>query len=844
MTDLRERTADLLADHPDAEEALRRLVERDAAGPWSFEDVAVDSGTFGEIVAAGVVEETDEGYELVDRAAVRAVLDGEDALQTTSGSDLQTRLQRLVPTVSGEQIAVVLGALVFVALVRVGPLFGSVFRDGAVVLPGNDPYYYRYWVTTLIERGGSPLDPAVLASLPGDVPTRDTLTTVGLWLVAAPFGAGAAPAVVAWYPPIAGVVSAALVYATVVRLTGDRRAGVGAIGLLAVVPAHAFRTAIGFGDHHALDYVWVAAMAYLTVRLATGEDGGTSLRRWGLGGALGLCVAGQSLSWRGAPLDLAPLAAVVLVLVTLDVAADRDPLRERAPTVVGLGLAGGLTAGVHATLGWMSVYVAAAPGLLAAGTVVVVAVGALAHRLELPAVWVLSGEVAVGIGSVAVAWVTLPFVRAGGEAFLRYMQLTTGGTIAETKSLVASANGSVIGPILFLGVALVLALPILVVETARVVRAADRRTVGPVVFGWYFLLLSLVQVRFAGQLGLFVALFGGIGFLRLAQWIGIAGSADDAERTTRPAADGGVRPIRRPDRRTLGSLVVLVLLVCSVGAVQSSVKMAQIDTSDAAFETARTIADDAERRGLTYPENYVWVTWGDSRMFNTFVNGRASSVEFAHANDEFLRSPRPRDWYPRMDERVGYVVVEAAGTVDPSDRSTYARLYGRHGSRSADVEGLGRFRLLDVSKGDRFKTFVYVPGAVVTGTANQTGRITVETDTTVDGQSFVYRRTAEVGEDGRFEVRVAYPGEYRVGDRTVTVTPADVEEGREVLVDETEVNSLEPSRQRRPSVETVTRPSTHDSVRDDIARTFTRGTGTWRTVESGSRTDDRLEGGR
>jgi dolichyl-diphosphooligosaccharide--protein glycosyltransferase len=310
------------------------------------------------------------------------------------------------------------------------------------------------------------------------------------------------------------------------------------------------------------------------------------------------------------------------------------------------------------------------------------------------------------------------------------------------------------------------------------------------------------------------------------------------------ATDDDVRSVRRPDGRTLGSLVVLFLLVCSAGAVQSSVKMAQIDTSDAAFETARAIADDAENRDLTYPENYVWVTWGDSRMFNTFVNGRASSVEFAHTNDEFLRSPRPRDWYPRMDGRVGYVVVEAAGAVDSSDQSTYARLYGRHGSRSADVDGLGRFRLVDVSEGDQFKTFAYVPGAVVTGTVNQTGQVTVATNTTVDGRSFAYRRTAEVGEERRFEARVAYPGEYRVGERTVTVTSADVEAGRRVWMNETEVNTLVPGRQRRPLLASVRSWSTHSCTADRTIGTYTRGIDTHRTVEDSPRTGRRLEGDR
>jgi hypothetical protein len=51
-------------------------------------------------------------------------------------------------------------------------------------------------------------------------------------------------------------------------------------------------------------------------------------------------------------------------------------------------------------------------------------------------------------------------------------------------------------------------------------------------------------------------------------------------------------------------------------------------------------------------------------------------------------------------------------------------------------------------------------------------------------ESFTYRRNGTANASGTVEIRVAYPGEYDINGKTVTVTEQDVYRGRQVHVDE------------------------------------------------------------
>lgn len=100
------------------------------------------------------------------------------------------------------------------------------------------------------------------------------------------------------------------------------------------------------------------------------------------------------------------------------------------------------------------------------------------------------------------------------------------------------------------------------------------------------------------------------------------------------------------------------------------------------------------------------------------------------------------------------------------------------------AQGLGddpasHFQLLYA--GEEFNVFAIVEGAQlqITGEANST--VTVSTDVDVPGASETFERTVTLT-DGPTTVVVPYPGEYTVGDETVSVSQLDVEHGETVYV--------------------------------------------------------------
>lgn len=112
-------------------------------------------------------------------------------------------------------------------------------------------------------------------SLPAGVATGEPLLVTTLWLGSLLFSGSevAADHVVAWYPVLLALLTGVLVYGITVRASRDPRIGLAAVALLAVTPAHAFRTSVGFADHHAFDVFWLSLTAYALLVVLTGSDG-------------------------------------------------------------------------------------------------------------------------------------------------------------------------------------------------------------------------------------------------------------------------------------------------------------------------------------------------------------------------------------------------------------------------------------------------------------------------------------------------------------------------------------------------------------------------------------------
>jgi len=783
MTDVRAATESLLQDKPALEDSLEALLAVDAdRETWTFEDVPVDSGTFGELVSRGIVEKTDDEYRLRDPTAVETALDPNATVDDETGSE--SSLAALgdwtfsLPDVDRVAALGLAGALALVILFRLLP-YPSVFQHGDVVLSGNDPYAYRYLVHQLLAESGGALDLATLSELPGGIAHGEPLLVATLWWVSAVFG-GAVDQVLAWYPVVSAVVTALLVYVLVVRVMADRRAAIAAVALLAIMPGHAFRTGLGFADHHAFDYPWLALTALAVVSLA-GRDL-RNRRTWAWALALGVGVSGQTLAWDAGPLLLVPFAAYVALVVPSWVRVGRSPFREGAGLIAGLALGAAIVAGAHHEFGWHSTEVAAVPGLLLAGTIGVFALGALTRQFDIgvrPLLVVEASSLIAGILAVRTLLPSLSEQLSGGVDFL----LTTEG-IAETTSIVSGRVGSLVGPVFLFGFALFLAVPYLAWASWRCAHRHEPGLLAVSMYAWVFLALGIVQARFAGQLAIFVAVFGGLGFVHLAAWVDLTPYPElfaegererPGESDRRDAADTGESDgLDWPERREALYTAGLGLGVGSLGIAMTPIKHSQVTIDDSMYDAAAFMREYADEQGWAYPDNYVLSRWGRSRVYNWFVNGESRSYGYAQSNYEnFVTSTDGTEWYERLRDRVGFIVTGRGLPIDAGGRTIYERLWSENLGIETD-----HYRAVWAADDDSRRAYTLVPGALIAGQTESIDEVTIQTELSLNGTTRPCETTATTTSNGWYATRVPSPGTYTAGTDTITVTESDVTNGR------------------------------------------------------------------
>jgi len=774
------RVEELLEDRPDLESPLADVLSvDDTLDTWTFDDVPVDSGVFGELVSRGVVEKVGDEYRLADPGSVRSGLEGErtgasPAVEDASSAvEDSTRVENVtdvkLPTVTPEVrvVAVVAAVLAVVVLAR-SFHFESVFRGGDVVFLGNDPFDFAMTVQQYVASDAF----GNLSEVPNEVNTPLLIATLSL-LAGILGDAGTAEVVAALYPVVATVITAALLYAFAVRVTADRRVGAASVVMLAVTPGHALRTALGFADHHAFDYLWLGLTALSLVVLLmapTGRrrpDRETALAVIGLGVGVGF----QVLAWDKGPLLVVPIGLVVAFRILLDVRDGRSPLWRNLPVVAGLVVGSAVALAAHLSVGWQSLLVASTPLVLCLGVGLFVAAGETAHRLDLSArtLFVLQGVVSLGF-AVAVS-VLLP------DLWQRLMEgselLTTAGefAVAEARPLL---SGDSLGFLLLFGFLLFIGLPVLALATWWSVRG-DVTWLVACTYAWYFFLLSLFQVRFVGELAPFLAVFSGLGFVYLASRVDLA---------RRPAPVAGSDASftdwvpDSPDVSTVAALLVLFVLVGGLATLQTGIKIQQTAVDDESYEAAAWMAEYADERGWeTREQSYVLSQWGKNRMYNYLVNGDASSYTYARINySPFLGATTAAN--ATLSDRVRFIVTTDR-EADP--RRVQTRLHRHYGSRNDDVPGLGRFRAVFETESGSPKVFLHVPGAELTGTTSPNATATLSTDVDIHGGSFTYERLVRADASGNFSIRVAYPGTYELtsdGQRwTVSVNETAVMDG-------------------------------------------------------------------
>ncbi|TKX61467.1 hypothetical protein [Halorubrum sp. GN12_10-3_MGM] len=791
---------EFLADHPEAKDAFAALVERDARDePWTFADIDLDSGRFGELVARDLAHEVDTGYRLENPNAIRAAIESgpadaadttdaatdsstategsdDDGSETAAGDIVMSRVSS-VADVDVLTFLGLLGGLLVVASARLVAA-PAVFQQGFVVSPSNDTYFFRYWQEQLAARADGIFDLGLFADMGGAAGTRPLAHAVNWWLTVLLGGVDAAPVVAAWLPVVASVCLGYFVYRTARLLTSDVRVALAAVLFYGLAPVNVVYTSVGFLDHQAHQYLWlgllVATLTALGVdlsrrdaqsetepdRQAIARAHAHNTTMWPIALALAVAVAASAHAYGGSPLTFVPVAAVVGLRVALDVRRDLSPTYANAPLLAGLALGAAGALAAHLALGWHESIAAVTPVLVAGGAFVVVGLGELWRRVSLPPLALVAAEAVVAVGGL-VAYARL---RPGDIERLRTRadDLFFREGISETVSLFSPDFAVVFGPLLQLGLGFYFAIAVLAVATWVVARRYKPDWLVLVCFAWYYTLLATIQVRFAGQLAIMIAPFAGIGLVYLLSAIDIArpvaalgrGNGTDSSSTRGQSSRG--RPSRagansKPDggtaitslalpegTRLRGYLAATVALVLLFNLLLVPSLVGQTTYDRAQFDATLTVDSHAEDADREYPQNFVLSQWGDNRMYNYFVNGEARSYGYARSNyDQFLTAAHPDEWYNRFQDRVGYVVVTERENAPPTE-STYTALYDGLGAGVNDTTATGHYQLLTSTEGIR--TFAVVPGATISvpepsSVGVENGTVTATTTVTVPNSS-------------------------------------------------------------------------------------------------------------
>jgi len=698
-----------------------------------------------------------------------------------------------VPGAGSARAASVGVALAVAALVvwTRGYLYPAVFREGSVVLTANDPYAYRYYVETVLSASSGPLDLGTMTALP----TGEPLFLATLWFAASLAGGGEAAtgAVLAWYPVVAALLTVGIVYVLGARVLGDRRVGLAAAVCLALVPAFAFRTSVGFADHHAFDYVWATAtLTALAWVVGVDDDPFGPVARRGAA-LLGVCLAGLTLAWEGSPLLLLAVAGYLAVAVPLDVSDGRSPMRANAPVLLGTGVAAGLTMGAHLALGWHTVAVAVVPSLLLVGGVGLAGVGEFVRRGSLSVRALAGAELGGPVVGLTVMYAALPETVGellGGVAFLLFRS-----NIAEKAPTFTPGNAFGLE---FFGAVLVLGLPVFG-WAARRALLGDRRWLAVTVYAGWVGLLTALQIRFAGHFAPVLAVFAGIAVVWLFARDGLTAVPAPVRRpvgaagSNAAASDGGAPSGSwfERDALTVRSAVTVVVVVALVVGTSGVFLPGEVEAGiveDDTYRTATWMGEYADARDWTYPEDYVFSRWGANRVYNYFTNGESGTyVRARETYTEFVYddATASAEWYERLRGDTGFVVVEQ---LERRPGTIQKHLYVTSGSRweRQGYEAVSHYRAVYASPSATTKVFTLVPGATVTGSAPANATVDARTTVEIPGDSFEYRQRATAGPDGTYRLVVPYPGAYEVTvgneSRSVRVPESAVGNGTRVAV--------------------------------------------------------------
>ncbi|MFC7071589.1 hypothetical protein ACFQJ7_16900 [Halovenus rubra] len=793
MTDKRveEATRLFIAEYPETEEALETLLaHQDKNGSWTFGDISLDSGQFGELVSQTFVEKTGDGdYRFVDTDSIESGLSSGASHSATQTTDTAT-FDLSLPTVNRPVLVAVAGALTLMATVRL-LYYSAVFRDGYVVSPANDPYLYRYFQAQFLEQSGGLADVGMLTTVGEQTIKRPLTHTLNWWFAELLGGsAGAASLVAALQPVLFSLISAVVLYMLAVRLTADSRIAIASLIFLALTPVHTVYTSLGFLEHRSYQYLWLLLLVFALVWLAVdfrrrlqGEAANSgnhasdartaaldhirSSRTWGVVALLAFGVAASVHAWGGSPITFVPVGIYFALRAITDFQRGVPPTLANIPGLAGVGGGSVLAMFAHSLFGWQGLLAVVTPTLVTAGSIALLLLASAWQYLQLSPKILAALECAVAVaGFAGVAQLRPDLLTSIQE---RTGDLLGRGGIAETTSLFSPDQSIILGPLAQIGFGFYLGLVALLLVSWIASRRYSPGWLAVVCFGWSYLILAGFQVRFAAQLSIFLSLFAGIALVYLL------GALELAQRPTIFDKESGVNRLSLsfPNRQRTIYIVVVVLFVLLLNLLFVPSLLGQVQHSSETLEAATAIETHSD--SIQYDRSdYVLSQWDNNRMYNYFVSGNSSAYNYAqNFYDRLITRHNPDEQYRTIHEgRVGYVVLTDTET---RKNTTHHTLFEELG---AGTNSPAHYQLIHASSDIR--VFALVEGAVINVTTDSGTTVTAKTNVSTAGRSFAYSRTVTATDNGIAKIRVAYPGEYKIGNTTITVTEQDIYKGLSV----------------------------------------------------------------
>lgn len=792
MADLREDIQRLLDSGPDKEEALKEILAIDQAkSTWTFQDISVGPGTFGEIVDSSIVEKADGEYRVSDPETLRAVLQGEDdagqhSLKDSIDHISVTHLTAGIRNRSSTLLAVA-ATLVFLFLMRI-LMYPRVMRENHVLSPEQDPYYYRLEMREALARTTEWYSPSAILEV-GAGGSRP-ITYVSNWWLAAVLGGDQAAAdfVTAWLPVVASIFVGVTIYYTAKTLTDDVRVGLASVFLFALVPIQAVYTGIGFLEHRLHQYVWLSVTLLALTWLASDihrrqetHDAATAIRRhlratrtWiaSLGFATG--YAFSILAWGGSIIMTFPLVAYVCLRAVLDAREDRPPVLANLPLIVGVSLGTALIVALNQGWNWSSDWVAPITVLVLVGTVGVFVLAEAFRYTGTPAVGLLGLQIGTILAGILGIRRYLPDVW--NSLMGRYDSLVgRRGQYTEAGGLFGDVMGGIWGPIAQIGVDFLLAMAILAFAWYKLAQEDHPAWLVVTSYATVWFGLALVQVRFAAQLSIPLVVLAGAGLVWLLAWVDLARPVSllDIQSRTRATTDEDhEEPIKIPEDRTkIAYLALILLLVCGMSLIFLPSLAAEPTYDDDQYASLVAFEEHAAEHDVEDP--WVLSNRWHNRMYNYFlVNDSEGWSERGYQN--LITSENP-DEATTSDRYL--VVHEIDIEIDADIGQTI--LHENLGPETESVPGLAHYRALHL--GETASAYAMVDGAeiVLNGTTTNT---TTGTTVEVKGQSYVYERPVTQIDNHSIKTTVAYPGEYEIHDKIVTVTEQDVLNGTRIEI--------------------------------------------------------------